>query len=179
MPHGHGLVQQTMVVDNTAIGSLVARTALSLNAAFVAIESTFLLKRVRYFLNLNQHTADDDGPLLVGIAVGDASLGEIATALLENNPQGPAELTQVLQQDNAMAVYQNTVRAFPSFGGRGAGASESTLDSGWINFGGKNGIPALEGSGFQAFAFNAAPNAMTTGQLVSGIIQVNGVWLRD
>ncbi len=74
MGHPHGLVQQTMTVDATALGTLAGRTTLQLNADVASTTAAFLMKRVRYLVQLVGRTIADDGPLLIGVAKGDATL---------------------------------------------------------------------------------------------------------
>ncbi len=176
MPHGHGLKQQTISIGVITLGTLAGKTALQLDASMAILDRTFLMKRVRYFLQLVGRTAADDGPLLVGLARGDASLQEIQDAILEANPNGPADTTQALTEDNAWIVYQNTVVAFVF---RAALTEAQPHRSDWIDFGGKNGIPTQEGNGFQLFVFNARAGSLATGSSVNGLMQVQGVWLRD
>ncbi len=164
-----------MLVDALALGTLAGRTAIILRT-FAAITATFLMQRFRYFLQYVSREADDDGPILVGIARGDASLAEIAAAMIEANTAGPGDTSQTLTQDETWVVYQNTVRAFLMSGGD---ATERFVGDEWQKFGGKNGIPALEGTGFQLFAFNAGSGSLTTGSSISGVVHVQGRWLRD
>lgn len=175
MPHGHGLVQQSMNLTSVALGTLAGKTAIILDSSLSSIDTSFLMKRVRYLLQLVGRTADDDGPILVGIANGNATIGEIATAMQEANIAGPEDVTQSLTQDNAWVVYQNTVIALANLG---SVTEAQPRDSSWIGFGGKNGIPALENSGFSLFAFNAGSGGLTTGSSINGMAQVQGVWLR-
>ncbi len=175
MPHGHSLVQQTSTVDAIALGTLAGRTALALNTSFGAITQSFLLTRIRYMLQLVGRTLADDGPIIVGVANGDASIAEISAAMIEGNIVGMNDVTQTLTQDNAWVVYQNTVRVFQY---RGDG-TEAVLESDWVSFGGKNGIPAQEDSGWQIFAFNCGSGALATGSSINGLCQAQGVWLRD
>ncbi len=175
MSHGHGLVSQQLEMDNVALLTLGARAAIILSTQFSNPTNSFLMKRVRYFAQIANRSANDDGPILIGCAHGDATVSEIAEAMNERNVNGPDDITNVLDQDNAWVVYQNTVMPFKYTGGVAEGATATH----WINFGGRNGIPALEGSGMVLFAYNAGVGALTTGVLVNGITQIQGVWLRD
>ncbi len=175
MAHPHSsLVQQAGTINALALDTLAARVAILANTAFNNIQSPFLLKQVRYFVQMVGRTLADDGPVLIGVARGDATIAEIAAALLEGNTNGPEDLTETLTQDVIQAVYMNTVVPFVM---RGDG-TEGILDTKWINFGGKNGIPTLENVGFSVFAFNAGSGALTTGSSLNGIFQIRGVWLR-
>ncbi len=81
----------------------------------------------------------------------------------------------MLDQDTAWTVYQNTVVPVDMK----AALTEGQVLTDWINFGGKNGIPILETAGLTVFAFNAGNGALVTGSSISGIAQIQGVWLRD
>lgn len=176
MGHGHGLVNQSLNSDKVALGTLAARTAVILTTQFAnPTSSSFLMKRVRYFLSLVGRTAADDGPILIGCANGDATVSEISAAMVERNTNGPDDITSMLDQDTAWVVYQNTVVPLVIR----AALTEGETSGQWINFGGRNGIPAIEGSGMVVFAFNAGSNVLTTGSTVNGIIMLQGVWLRD
>ena len=175
MPHGHGLVNQSLVVDTVALSTLIARSALDLNTQFANPTSSFLLKRVRYFLQVAGRTVGDDGPLLVGCAHGDASISEIEAAMVERNVNGPDDITSMLDQDTAWTVYQNTLQPIVVQGDGTTGQ----VPTQWINFAGRKGIPALEGSGMKIFVFNSGSGNLSTGSTVNGLVMVQGVWLRD
>ncbi len=173
MPHGHQLVNQAMLVDAVSIASLNARTALLLRS-FSAINTSFLMKRIRYLLHVTSLTVGDDGPMLILTAKGNANAAEVAAAMVEFNGSGPSDVTESLTQDEAWVVYQNTVVPMIV---TGTGAHGQTPHA-WINFGGKNGIPAIEDSGWSVHVFNAGSGQNASGT-ISGIVQVQGVWLRD
>ncbi len=175
MPHGHKLVHQNLVVDAVALGTLAGRTALNLNTGFVNPESSFLIKRYRYLLQLVGRTINDDGPIAVTLNHGNASITEIAQAITEINSVGPADVSQTNTEDNSWNIYQNTMKAFTP---RGDG-TEGVLMTEWRSPGGKNGIPALESSGVAVTAINLGSGALTTGSSINGIVQLQGVWLRD
>ncbi len=172
--HGHQLVNQMIAVDAVSVATLSGRTALTLNTLFGGINTTFLLKRIRYFLQATSLTANDDGPLVVGVAQGDAASSEITAAMVEFNNDGPTDVGQTLTEDDAWVVYQNSIAPLIR---TGSGLVAQT-PSDWISFGGKNGIPALEGNGFKTFVFNCGSGENATGT-INGIAQIQGVWLRD
>ncbi len=175
MPHGHGLVSQQLELDTIALATLAARAALAVNTQFNNPTASFLMKHIRYFVQLEGRTAIDDGPILIGCANGDANVSEIAAAMNERNVNGPDDITNMLSQDNAWVVYQNTVVPLVIQGD----VSRGQVKSDWMNFGGRNGIPAIKGSGMQIFAYNSGSGALSTGSTVNGIAQIQGVWLRD
>ncbi len=168
------IVQQTMQVSAIALGTLGGRSSVVL-FGLTGLTATFLMHRYRLFIQLIGRTADDDGPLLIGIAKGDATTTEINAAMIAVNTVGPGDTTQMLTQDNAWVVYQNTVVPV-LFNGDGL-QGQPTSD--WVKFGGKNGIPATEGTGFLLFAYNAGSGALTTGQVLNGLAHIQGRWLRD
>ncbi len=174
MSHDHGLKHQNLLVDAVALGTLGARTAIALNAVMTSATATFLIKRVRFLLQLVGRTLTDDGPVVVFLNKGDASLTELAVAFTDVNTSGPGDTTQVLSSDVPWSVYQDSVRAFV-MGGDG---TEGIMHSGWIKMPGK-GLPASEGSGLAVHALNTGSGALTTGSSINGIVQVQGVWLRD
>ncbi len=175
MPHGHGLVNQQLQFDEVALGTLQPRAAIILSTQFSTPTASFLMKRVRYFAQLALRTASDNGPILIGCANGDANVSEIAAAMNERNVNGPDDITSMLDQDTAWAVYQNTVVPFVIQGDQTYGQAPH----GWINFGGRNGIPAIEGAGIVPFVYNSGGAALTTASLIDGICHIQGVWLRD
>ncbi len=174
MGHDHKLVQQTLAIDTIALDTLGSRAALILNSTLNGITRSFLVKRVKYLLTLIGKTINDDGPICVLLNRGDATAAEVGLAMTEINTAGPSDTTQVLTQDNAWIVYQNTVMAFIP---RGDGTA-AVLDSGWFSIGGKNGIPIVEGTGLSVHAFNAGSGALATGASINGIVLLQGVWLR-
>ncbi len=176
MPHGHRLVQNELDVNTVAMLTLGARVAIALNTQFNNPTTSFLMKRVRYFLQMAGRSTADDGPILIGCANGNANVTEIGEAMNERNVNGPEDITNVLDQDKTWVVYQNTVVPMIVRGDQTYG---QVATSRWIDFGGKNGIPALEASGMQVFAYNSGSGALTTGMNINGIVQIQGVWLRD
>ncbi len=175
MGHGHGLVNQGLVVTQ-GLATLASRSAVVINSQMTATTATFLMKRLRYFLQLIGRTTADDGPIIIGAAHGDATVSEIEAAMVELNPTGPSSITDMLTEDTAWVIYRNTLIPMVI---KGDQTFAQTEHSNWINFGGRNGIPAPEGSGFQLFAYNSGPGALTTGSSMQGHFDVQGVWLRD
>ncbi len=176
MPHGHGLVQQSLNVDKVALSTLGARSAIQLNSQMTSPATSFLMKRIRYFLQLTGRTTADDGPILIGVARGDATIAEIEASMNERNTNGPEDITSMLDQDLAWIVYQNTVVPMIVRGDQ----TFMQMDSyDWQKFGGKNGIPALEATGLQIFAYNSGVGALVTGAEINGQAYLQGVWLRD
>lgn len=176
MPHGHGLVRQHVPINGDALGTLGARIALSLNTVMSSITSSFLMLRYKMLVQLTGRTVPDNGPLVIVLARGDATLAEIQSAFQEQNTAGPEDLTQTLSQDNIKAIYEQTVQPFVLKGD----GTEGQILTPWIRLGrGGKGIPALETVGFSAFVFNTGSGALTTGSSVDGSIWVEGKWLRD
>ncbi len=173
-PHTH-LVQNQLEFDNVALLTLAGRTAIIVNQQFNNPLTTFLMKRIRYFAQFTNRSSNDDGPLLIGCANGDAIVTEITAAMNERNVNGPEDITNVLDQDTAWVVYQDTVRPFVVQGEQAYGQ----VAAHWTKFPGRNGTPALEASGMQIFVYNSGVGALSTGMLINGIAHIQGVWLRD
>ncbi len=171
MAHNHQLVQQNMTI-NTALSTLASRTALTLNSILNGITNDFLVKQYRMNLHYVGRTAADDGPVIVCMNKGDATAQEVKEAFDEQNTAGPDDTTQMLTQDRVWTVYQNTVHSFRMYSN-----TEGNIDTGWIPFGGKNGIPIIEGVGLAVHAFNSGGGALTTGGTIAGSIWLRGVWL--
>ena len=170
----NSLVQQAESIGNIALGTLGSLTALSLGTAFTAIKNAFLMKRIRWFVKVHS-IAVDEGGLLVCIARGDATVGEVAAALTEGNTVGPSDTTQTLAQDNAWVVVPGSVELLtPSDSG-----GEYHSSGKWLSLTRKAGIPFAEDAGWQMFIFNLDGTALTTGGEVQGLFQGQGMWLRD
>ncbi len=167
-------MNQSLSVNGVSLGTLTARNAITINTELVALTNSFLCKRVRYFLQMNTRTADDDGPILVCLSHGNAATGEIGLSITEHNPFGPADVTQSQTQDDAWIIWQDSIAMFKTAGDQ----THAQIDSGWLKLG-KNGFPALEGSGVQAWVINAGSGTLVTGAIVMGLIMIQGVWLRD
>ncbi len=175
MAHPHSsLVSQVASLADVALLTLGARAAQTIQSSFAAIDATFLMKRVRYWLRLFSRTAGDDGPIIVGIAPGDLTTTEIAAAISEANVKGPSDTTQVLTQDNAWSVSRWSMCKFDF----NAVDTEGWTSVGWLKAPGR-GWAAREGTGWQTFAFNAGNGALETGSKIGGIVEIQGVWLRD
>ncbi len=166
-PRG-ALVYQSEVIGDVALSTLTGNTALIVSSNFNGLTATFLMKHVEINLQLEGVTADE-GPFLVGIANGNATVTEVTSAMNEANNIGPDDVTQQLTQDNAWVVYQKGVQAMTPI--------TSTLHhlKASMSFG--KGIPWAEGSGWQWFIYNADPAALTTGAVLKGRIRSQGVWL--
>ncbi len=175
MPHDHGLKIQNLVVDDVDLSTLAARTMVAVNTAFAStIESTFLVKKIKMMLRV-QNVNDNDGPLIACLAPGSATVAEAALALTEINTVGPIDRTQILTEDTAWTVWQNTVRMFEQEATDGT--NSHYLINKFISLG--RGMPALENEGLNLLIGNISNNPLTTAALVSGIVQLWGVWLRD
>ena len=172
--HPHGLVTLSESV-NTTLSTLGAKTALDIEVALTALEHTFLLKRVRYWLHL-ENMVPSEGPILVGMAAGNTAVNEITSGMAITNTVGPNDVTQTLSQDEAWKIYRNTLEML-TYDGEGVG--DLRTSGRWHRFPGR-GIPALRPSGFRSFVFNAdvAALADTNTALIKGLIEYQGVWLR-
>ncbi len=171
--HPHGIVHQSEDVAGISLSTMAARSTLQVANDFDGITATFLMLRMRYFLGLEGITADE-GPIGMIINHGDAVAGEVQNAINHQNVSGPEDLTQMIAQADTLAAIHNSMRMFKMYDG----GTRGQLHTGWIKMG-KKGIPFPEGKGWSAHLYNADSVALTSGGLVKGIIQYQGVWLRD
>ncbi len=167
------LKTQNGQVDNVALTTLAARTAIAIDADFASVTATFLAKRVRYQLHVEGITGSE-GPFVIAIAAGNASAAEVTAAWNARNTTGPADVTQSLTEDQPWIIWQDSVEFL-------AGEENSPTDfhshGDWHKLGGGKGIPAVEDAGWQLFLINVDGTALTTGGIVKGTYQVQGIWL--
>ncbi len=178
MAHPHGLVIQNATI-NANPATLAAQAVLTIDSSFSATTATFLMKRVRFMLQWDTIDNVDDGPLLVGLARGDATAAEIAGALTTANTSGPLDTTQVLLQDRAFVIVQKALRMFRKWGGATAATDNGSAEAAYDFKLPGRGVSFAEGAGWQSFIFNAGNGALATGSTVGGLCQYWGVWLRD
>ncbi len=171
--HPHGL-QSLSEGANTALLTLAAKTALNIDSALVSITRTFLLKRVRYWLMVEALTTNN-GPIVVGLNFGNASIQEVTAGMNVTNTVGPADVTQSLTQDEAWKIIRNSVEYMKLAGGS---TTHLQTSGRWHTMPGK-GIPLQADSGVAAFVFNCDTTALDTGAQIKGVIEYQGVWLRD
>ncbi len=168
---------QNAFVDNVALLTLAQQASLSIDSSFGSISATFLAKRVRYFLKLTTLNSVN-GPMIVGLGHGNATATEAALALSVAWTTGPSNLTQANQQDDAWNQVQNSIEMLRWAGDFTAGTNSNFMTSGeWHSLG--KGIPFAEGAGWQCWLTNLSGEAIITGATIEGLIQVQGVWLRD
>lgn len=166
-------------IDDVDIASLGAKTAVILSAVLGGIQNSFLVKKVKYMLRM-AGSLNEDELVAVMINPSNASLPEIALALTHANTIGPNDRTLSLLDDNIWNVWQNTVRMFKMSGQTTDGtASTGTYEvDDEISLG--KGMVAREDEGISVSAMNISNNAMAaSSQLITGIVQLWGVWLRD
>ncbi len=174
MAHGHGLVYQSETIADVALSTLAARTAIQLGVGTSNIEHDFLVRQAKYDLQLVGRTAADDGPIMIGMAKGDATVAEIAGALTEINTVGPSDTTQMLTADAKMVIWWNSLRSMkPS-----AVVAEAHLSTEWFSPTGSKGMRAELNAGYQFFAYNAGNAALATGITIGGQCRTRGVWLK-
>lgn len=132
-----------------------------------ALLNAFLMKRVRAEIVLQDAVAQE-GPILVGMARGKATIAEIKAAVemlqLDRSRQ---------QQADVRVVLFETVRAmFDS--NSGSGRVVWTIDE---SLGGGKGIPFDEGEGWQWFAYNADASNLTGNAFIKLQATYFGAWL--
>ncbi len=174
-----GLIVQNEQISST-LGTLASKTALSLSSVLSStLANSFLMKRWRGTVFVDS-VDDTEGPFVIGLARGNATVAEIAIAFTEANTVGRTDVTQVLTEDSAWTIHQNSVVMLkPDGAAQGTGTNKvnwiATFD---ISFG-RKGIPWSESEGWQVFFINLSNGAMTTGAGIDGWTQAWGVWLRD
>ncbi len=173
MAHPHGIVHQNEPVVGISLAALAANGSVVVGNTFDGITATFLMIRMRYMLQIEGITVDE-GPIGAILAPGNASAGEIQNAINNQNTSGPQDETQMIGQAEQRSAIHDTMRMFKLYDG----GTRGQLHTGWIKLA-KRGIPFAEGSGWVVHVYNADSVALTSGALVKGIIQYQGVWLRD
>ncbi len=168
-------IQNISTVGSTLL-TLGANNAKILSTAFgTTLGHPFLIKKIR-MNGIATFVDDGDGNLCVGLARGDATVAEIASALNEFNAAGPQDTTESLTEDEVWTVFQKSL----VWGKSSGGVSDQAADlheiafNDEISFG--KGIPAVEDQGVVTFIYNGGPT-MTTGALASLHAQFYGVWL--
>ncbi len=167
MPDKNAVILLTDKAGPLALATLDTVTALSIESTHgTAMLNAYLMKHVRAALSLE--TPDvDDGPFLVGMARGGASITEIKAAIenadLDRNRQGQANIRVVLFE---------TVRMF--------GSTESSATGPFIemdvSLGGGKGIPFDEGEGWQWFIYNMG-SQLVAGSFINLFASYAGAWL--
>ncbi len=170
--HPHGIVNQSEDVANISLGVLGARSSLVIANDFDGITASFLMIRMRYMLQIEGLTLDN-GPIMAVVAQGNSSGAEIQAAINHQNPAGPDDVTEMIDQTAMKPIVYDTLRTF-----RTDGLTRGQLTTGWIKMG-RKGIPFGEGNGWVVHAFNGDNSTLDSGAVVKGIIQYQGVWLRD
>lgn len=174
--HPHGIVHQSEDVAVT-LGTLATKTALLLATTQASITATFLMLRVTYNLLLDS-VEETEGPFIVGLCRGDATVAEIKLAMDYANSSGPLDTTQMVAGSDTTVIRWDSL-----IYGRQIANEIGTATVNWEFRGtrklGRKGVPWAEGSGWKSFVFNDDSSNMTTGSAMGGSIHSEGVWLRD
>ncbi len=154
-----------------ALGTLAANTVLQLQSTYGnTITRTFLLKKFECLTTIEQLTSEQ-GPILVGLANGTASVAEIKSALEDNNPDPDDATSYAVAANRRMILWQS----LHILDGR-----QDTKNHYRTRIGARGkGIPIAEDTGVQVFAYNADSSALTTGASIRGYYMLGGVWLND
>lgn len=169
-----GLTLINLPVNSVALSTLAARTPIALVTGFDAMTAAFLVKRVRYMLQLTLVTSDE-GPFCAAIGPGNATQAEAASAITVGNTSGPLDLTAMNAQSAQYNIFQNSIDFLTQLL---TATGDSWRTSGeWISLG--KGLPLPEGGGVDAWLYNLDDAALTTAAIIKGIIQLQGVWLES
>ncbi len=169
-----GLQIQPIRVNDAALGTLAADTALVLDGTFTGNTRSFLVKQLEYRLAIESLSAGDT--IIIGLAIGGATVTEIVAALT-NVVVDPDDASSPAFSAVRQIVWFETLRILHDNGT--GGASGLIINEVISRIGGGKGIPAKEDTGVQLFAYNPATSALTTGALLKGLYILKGVWLND
>ncbi len=153
---------------SAALSTLASQTVLQIEAQHDSeMIASFLLKKV-HVMSVLRGLTDLEGPVMIGMAQGSASVTAIKSAL-ERILLGPDKAVQVPD----MVVLWETVRMFPV-----QSSDEFVLDEVIKGIGGGKGIPFREDVGFQWFAYNFdTADPLSTGAIVDLSVTYWGAFL--
>ncbi len=155
-----------------ALGTLSGNVALAVATGHgTGLLRSFLMKKVKLHACLVEGlTAKEGNGLIVGMARGDASVGEIKAALediqLEDDRKTQAAKRDVLHE----AIWSLDWENFD-------GTAVATSDPSMVSLGGGNGIPFEEGDGWQWFVYKVNTGNLTTGSTLAIHATYWGIWL--
>ncbi len=164
-----GLQVNPMRMNSDALGTLAADTVVSLRAD-TGLTRSFLVKRVLYNLSLVGAVTDS---VIIGLANGTATVAEIASAI-RDFISDPDDATAPGQAALHWIIWWETIRMI----GGTANAGSAIMNE-EISVGGGKGIPALEDTGLQVFAYNPGTAALADSAVIEGLVTLQGVWLND
>ncbi len=153
------------------LGTLAGNTSLLNSSSKIdgSRESGVYIAHMEYTWSFSAKTADE-GPILWGLALGEWTIAEIDTALLEFDPQNKSPTAMGPQVPRL--IWLGTL-AFPN-ASSGGGQQELNQPSGksikWT-------LP--EGQDLQYWFHNAASGALTTGTIVKIEAKFLQRWLND
>lgn len=155
-------------LNSDALATLAADTALIVNATFsTGLTRTFLLKFLDYHVRVVAGTPGES--VIVGLAIGQATIAEIAAALT-GNITDPSDAVSLTTMAARAAIIWPSVRIL-DLSPTGGAKLEERIPMG------KKGIPLQEENGMQIFVYNPSTSSLTTGALLNGIVGLTGVWL--
>lgn len=163
------MVQILKDITESGLGTLASQTALIVETSHATgMLESFLMKKVKATVTLKSMT-DNEGPIIVGMARGDASITQIKAAL--ENIQ--LERDGLKQAENRL-VCQETLTTLMMDSSGGLAVKEIE-----ISLGGGKGIPFGIGDGWQWFVYNAdvVGGGLTSGGYVNVNATYYGVWL--
>ncbi len=147
-----------------ALGTILTATALSVESGHgTGLLHSFLMKKVMANVGIRAGTIGE--LIIVGLARGDASVGEIKAAM----EAVQLERDIVTQASNRVVLYE-TLRIL------NLDPSQQPMHY-EVSLGGGKGIPFEDGDGWQWFVYNVGSATLTTGALISMDATYYGVWL--
>ncbi len=150
----------------TALVTLATRTAIIIDSDHSTnLVGTALITKVNAHVYVRDLTTGE-GPILIGMARGDATVAEIATALNQQHVQPKNPGDQSAMQN---VFFESVVACFNQF----------PVINYEFKLGGGKGIPMQEGIGWQWFAYNLDSSSLTTGAAAGVQATLYGAWLSD
>ncbi len=165
--------QQVQILTDRASGAALGGLT---GGVAVAVEQThgtgllqsFLMKKIKGTASIEGLTAGEGAHLVLGLARGDASIGEIKAALedaqLERDKKTQAAKRDVLHE----TIVAMNISAILN--------TRTMLIEFEMSIGGGKGIPFEDGDGWQWFVYNGG-STLTTGATFSSRMTYWGIWL--
>ncbi len=166
------------VVAGVALGTLAAKTALKIASSYEAAQMSkkTLLKTSRLRGAIANMTSGQ-GPILIGLAYGEASVTMIKTALEQVfNPEKGDEGSPMVQQAENRVVLWESLEVIPRVSA--TAFNLDVFDSGKRVLGGGKGLPFLENVGWQIFVYNLSNAPLTTASTITVLQECWGVFLQ-
>ncbi len=153
----------------TTLGQVDAGEAvITVNVHGTGLLQSYLMKKVRASIVVTGITAPEGDHMVVGMARGDASVSEIATAIRQTQ----LERDRVSQAQRRIVLHETLTLLKVS--GNIDNRLVAEID---MSLGGGRGIPFEDGDGWAWFIFNVHDDVVATGGNMSVQATYWGIWL--